>query len=78
MTQQGGSVPRWPLAHGYTGCMIGNHAGQVVATPLNKSGQLASCFQSFPTRYSPVAHEFIESMQLHSKWYNQLHSINLI
>ena len=36
MTQQGGSVPRWPLAHGYTGCMIGNHAGQVVPTPPNK------------------------------------------
>ena len=30
MTTEGGFVPRWPLAHGYTHCMIGNHAGSVV------------------------------------------------
>ncbi|KAH3743641.1 alpha1,2-mannosidase subfamily protein [Pelomyxa schiedti] len=24
--QQGGSLPKWPLAYGYTGCMVGNHA----------------------------------------------------
>eukprot|EP01052_Picozoa_sp_SAG31_P014796 SAG31_NODE_931_length_10914_cov_5.629589_6_plen_366_part_00 len=36
MYQQGGSVPRWPLAHGYTGCMIGNHAGQVVLDTWTK------------------------------------------
>lgn len=27
MYEQGGDVPRWPLANGYTGCMFGNHAG---------------------------------------------------
>ena len=30
MTTEGGAVPRWPLAHGYTHCMIGNHAGSIV------------------------------------------------
>ena len=30
MTVEGGTVPRWPLAHGFTGCMIGNHAAQLV------------------------------------------------
>jgi putative alpha-1,2-mannosidase len=30
MTKEGGTVPRWPLAHGFTGCMVGNHAAQVV------------------------------------------------
>ena len=36
MTQEGSSVPRWPLAHGFTGCMIGNHAGQVVLDTWRK------------------------------------------
>eukprot|EP00026_Physarum_polycephalum_P007181 Phypoly_transcript_07238.p1 GENE.Phypoly_transcript_07238~~Phypoly_transcript_07238.p1 ORF type:complete len:536 (+),score=94.37 Phypoly_transcript_07238:231-1610(+) len=26
MFEQGGDLPRWPLANGYTGCMIGTHA----------------------------------------------------
>jgi predicted alpha-1,2-mannosidase len=30
MTNEGGAIPRWPLAHGYTACMIGNHAGSIV------------------------------------------------
>jgi len=31
MTEDGGSVPRWPLAHGYTGGMVGTPAFQVFA-----------------------------------------------
>ncbi|KNC48866.1 alpha-1,2-mannosidase [Thecamonas trahens ATCC 50062] len=31
MRAQGGYVPRWPLANGYTGCMIGTHADLIVA-----------------------------------------------
>eukprot|EP01112_Ceratiomyxa_fruticulosa_P018977 TRINITY_DN6143_c1_g1_i1.p1 TRINITY_DN6143_c1_g1~~TRINITY_DN6143_c1_g1_i1.p1 ORF type:complete len:764 (-),score=125.90 TRINITY_DN6143_c1_g1_i1:103-2394(-) len=31
MYQQGGDLPRWPLANGYTGCMIGEHADIVIA-----------------------------------------------
>lgn len=31
MTKDGGSVPRWPLGHGYTGGMIGTPADQVFA-----------------------------------------------
>ena len=31
MTADGGSVPRWPLGHGYTGGMIGTPADQVFA-----------------------------------------------
>ena len=30
MYQQGGDMPRWPLANGYTGCMIGQHADIVI------------------------------------------------
>ncbi|MCB9675858.1 MAG: glycoside hydrolase family 92 protein [Alphaproteobacteria bacterium] len=31
MTDDGGSLPRWPLAHGYTGGMVGTPAIQVLA-----------------------------------------------
>ena len=31
MTEDGGSLPRWPLAHGYTGGMVGTPAQQVLA-----------------------------------------------
>ena len=31
MADQGGALPRWPLAHGYTGCMISSHGIQVLA-----------------------------------------------
>lgn len=31
MTADGGSVPRWPLAHGYTGGMLGTPADQILA-----------------------------------------------
>lgn len=31
MAEDGGSLPRWPLAHGYTGGMIGSAADQVLA-----------------------------------------------
>ena len=36
MTDEGGALPRWPLAHGYTHCMIGNHAGQIVLDSWRK------------------------------------------
>lgn len=31
MYEQGGDLPRWPLANGYTGCMFGNHADVVIS-----------------------------------------------
>lgn len=31
MVEDGGSLPRWPLAHGYTGGMVGSPATQVMA-----------------------------------------------
>jgi predicted alpha-1,2-mannosidase len=31
MSQDGGSLPRWPLAHGYTGGMVGTPAAQLFA-----------------------------------------------
>lgn len=36
MYQDGGSLPRWPLAHGYTGGMIGTPATQLFAEALLK------------------------------------------
>lgn len=30
MREQGGELPKWPCANGYTGCMIGTHAGNVL------------------------------------------------
>ena len=36
MGEEGGDVPRWPLANIYTGCMIGNHAIIVVAEAVAK------------------------------------------
>jgi putative alpha-1,2-mannosidase len=29
--EQGGDIPRWPIATVYSGCMIGNHAGIILA-----------------------------------------------
>ena len=36
MGEEGGDVPRWPLANVYTGCMIGNHAAVVLAEAVAK------------------------------------------
>lgn len=36
MIEDGGSVPRWPMAHGYTGGMVGTPATQVFAGSLLK------------------------------------------
>ncbi len=36
MYEQGGDIPRWPLATGYTGCMIGTSADIVFAGALAK------------------------------------------
>ncbi|MFM2161475.1 MAG: hypothetical protein RLZZ383_987 [Pseudomonadota bacterium] len=36
MTVDGGSVPRWPLAHGYTGGMVGTPATQVISETWQK------------------------------------------
>ena len=36
MYEQGGDIPRWPLATGYTGCMIGTSADIVFADALAK------------------------------------------
>merc|ERR1711991_498273 len=34
MYQQGGAMPRWPLAHGYTGSMNGQHADLILLHAL--------------------------------------------
>ncbi|ETO27916.1 alpha-1,2-mannosidase, partial [Reticulomyxa filosa] len=34
MYKQGGDLPRWPLANGYTGCMIGQHADIVISDAI--------------------------------------------
>lgn len=36
MGDEGGDVPRWPLANVYTGCMVGNHAIAVLADAVSK------------------------------------------
>lgn len=36
MTRDGGSVPRWPLAHGYTGGMVGTPADQILGGTVLK------------------------------------------
>ncbi len=36
MTRDGGSVPRWPLAHGYTGGMVGTPADQILSGTVLK------------------------------------------
>eukprot|EP01116_Phalansterium_solitarium_P000545 TRINITY_DN10357_c0_g1_i2.p1 TRINITY_DN10357_c0_g1~~TRINITY_DN10357_c0_g1_i2.p1 ORF type:complete len:745 (+),score=258.54 TRINITY_DN10357_c0_g1_i2:75-2309(+) len=37
MFQQGGDLPKWPLANGYTGCMTGSHTLVVLADALAKN-----------------------------------------
>ncbi|KAH3743396.1 alpha1,2-mannosidase subfamily protein [Pelomyxa schiedti] len=39
MYQQGGSLPRWPMAYGYTGCMCGTHAIIVIVDAWKKGVQ---------------------------------------
>lgn len=34
--QQGGDLPKWPLANGYTGCMIGSHADILISDLIMK------------------------------------------
>jgi predicted alpha-1,2-mannosidase len=36
MTEQGGYLPRWPMANGYTGCMIGSHAIVIIVDAYMK------------------------------------------
>eukprot|EP01119_Soliformovum_irregulare_P012554 TRINITY_DN3269_c0_g2_i4.p1 TRINITY_DN3269_c0_g2~~TRINITY_DN3269_c0_g2_i4.p1 ORF type:complete len:741 (+),score=200.96 TRINITY_DN3269_c0_g2_i4:19-2241(+) len=36
MKEQGGDIPRWPLAYGYTGCMDGQHADIIIADAFFK------------------------------------------
>jgi len=36
MFTQGGDLPRWPLANGYTNCMIGTHANIIIADAIFK------------------------------------------
>lgn len=36
INQQGGYMPKWPFAQGWTGCMIGAHANTVLADWLVK------------------------------------------
>jgi predicted alpha-1,2-mannosidase len=38
MYQQGGRLPRWPLANVYTGCMVGSHSLIILADYLQKQG----------------------------------------
>ena len=37
MYEQGGDLPRWPMANGYTNCMIGTHADIVLADAATKN-----------------------------------------
>ncbi|CAF4598610.1 unnamed protein product [Rotaria sp. Silwood1] len=34
--EQGGDLPKWPLANGYTGCMIGSHADILISDLIMK------------------------------------------
>ena len=34
--EQGGDLPKWPLANGYTGCMIGSHADVMISDLVMK------------------------------------------
>jgi predicted alpha-1,2-mannosidase len=34
--EQGGDLPKWPLANGYTGCMIGSHADVLISDLIMK------------------------------------------
>ena len=36
MYEQGGDIPRWPFLSGYTACMIGTHANQVILDAVRK------------------------------------------
>eukprot|EP00118_Oscarella_pearsei_P026501 m.809 g.809 ORF g.809 m.809 type:complete len:745 (+) comp4904_c0_seq1:2-2236(+) len=38
MYQDGGDLPRWPIANVYSGCMIGNHANIILLDVLRKIG----------------------------------------
>lgn len=42
MGNEGGDVPRWPLANAYTNCMVGNHAIVVLAEAVAKKQHLGS------------------------------------
>lgn len=67
MTEDGGTVPRWPLGHGYTGGMVGSPGSIVMADSAQKgidgwdqeSGFAASYAQS-TTATSPVSRSGIE------------------
>lgn len=34
--KEGGYLPKWPMANGYTGCMIGSHADVILADMIVK------------------------------------------
>jgi len=36
MREDGGKLPRWPLANVYTGCMVGSHGIQVISDAASK------------------------------------------
>lgn len=42
--QQGGDIPKWPLANGYTGGMIGQHADVIIADAYFKGLILSNDF----------------------------------
>ena len=50
----GGSIPQWPLANVFTGCMIGNHAYSILIESLQKDGV------DFPSHFQTT---FYESMR---------------
>lgn len=52
MIQAGGDLPRWPLANGYTGCMVSNHAGQIILDTCVTAPPPASTLCSRDTRGS--------------------------
>jgi predicted alpha-1,2-mannosidase len=42
MIEQGGYLPRWPMANGYTGCMIGSHAIVIITDAFLKIGNFSA------------------------------------
>jgi hypothetical protein len=64
MTRDGGSLPRWPIGHGYTGGMVGTPAGQVLAETWLKGIQDFDVDTAFAaavaTSRGPVPYDAIE------------------
>lgn len=54
MADDGGALPRWPIADVYSGCMIGNHAGAFVLDVAVKRGLSALDDATWATLYGAM------------------------